>query len=254
MIGKIRKIKEIYKHGLKYINDEFYKNALQKSKNESAKTPNRTKIINDITKLFIECNYLEIGVRNPNDNFNKINAKYKTSVDPGIEFHSNPVDFKLTSDDFFEHLNLKEVKKSFDVIFIDGLHTADQVKKDIENSLTHLSPNGFIVLHDCNPPTEWHARERYEFTLSPAGKAWNGTTWKAYVDAKQKMNACCVDADWGVGILSKNIIFKNAPTLEENIFFDYSYLERNRNNLLNLKTYQEFLNELKMYTSKTALL
>ena len=69
--------------------------------------------------------YLEIGVRNPDDNFNRIKAEDKYSVDPGVEFKVNPVDFKLTSDQFFAQLLNGEVLNQnilFDVIFIDGLH------------------------------------------------------------------------------------------------------------------------------------
>jgi hypothetical protein len=51
-----------------------------------------------------ETTYLEIGVRNPEDNVNKINATNKYSVDPGLEYKLNPVDFKMTSDSFFEQL------------------------------------------------------------------------------------------------------------------------------------------------------
>ena len=34
------------------------------------------------------------------------------------------------------------------VFFIDGLHEYAQVKRDIENSLNFLEPNGVILLHD----------------------------------------------------------------------------------------------------------
>lgn len=37
-----------------------------------------------------------------------------------------------------------------DFIFIDGLHTADAVKNDLEYACTKLSPEGMIVLHDTN--------------------------------------------------------------------------------------------------------
>ena len=53
--------------------------------------------------------YLEIGVRNPQHNFNHIKANKKYSVDPGVEFKSNPVDFKITSDVFFLKLSRSEV-------------------------------------------------------------------------------------------------------------------------------------------------
>ena len=45
----------------------------------------------------------------------------------------------------------------FDVIFIDGLHLAEQVERDIENSLDFIKEDGYF--YDCNPPSEWHARK-----------------------------------------------------------------------------------------------
>ena len=55
------------------------------------------------------------------------------------------------SDDYFSSLD-KTIK--YDLIFIDGLHLEHQVDKDINNSLNHLSENGVIIIHDCNPITE----------------------------------------------------------------------------------------------------
>ncbi len=68
--------------------------------------------------------------------------------------------------------------------FIDGLHTEEQVDKDVENSLKHLSPNGTIMLHDCNPPTEWHQRSYEDFCSNPC--EWNGTCWRSVVKLKQR--------------------------------------------------------------------
>ena len=65
----------------------------------------------------------------------------------------------MTSDEFFDFLRTNEFDRKYDVIFIDGLHKSYQVKKDILNSLQFLNPKGYIVLHDCNPPTSWMARE-----------------------------------------------------------------------------------------------
>jgi hypothetical protein len=47
------------------------------------------------------------------------------------------------------------------------LHLAQQVEKDIINSIQFLSENGFIVMHDCSPPSEYHARESYNFNNGP---------------------------------------------------------------------------------------
>jgi hypothetical protein len=216
---------------------------------EIAKRPRRTEIINYLLELTNADNYLEIGVRDPKKNFVKINCKNKYSVDPGVEFEENPVDFKMTSDIFFEQLNngqLKEIDKNikFDVIFIDGLHISSQVEKDIQNSLKFIKDNGFIILHDCNPPSEYHQRENYDFKNSPAGPFWNGTTWKAFYKFRHQLDlfSICFDSDWGVGVISKTktISFNNIEGKIKNEYYEFSLLEKNRNQYLNLQQFEEW--------------
>ena len=110
-----------------------------------------TQLLNAIIEKYWLQSYLEIGVQNPANNFDKIKCKEKTGVDPYPL--GNPLIgtlFYCDSDTFF--LNKKEGK--YDLIFIDGLHHADQVKRDFENSLHCLSDNGFIVIHDVLPENE----------------------------------------------------------------------------------------------------
>jgi SAM-dependent methyltransferase len=127
----------------------------------------RTDLLNHIAEKYNLQNYLEIGLQVAALNFDKIKCPYKISVDPNPNAKA---DFVCTSDEYFEDFP----KTKFDLIFIDGLHTAEQVKKDFENALKILSPNGFIVLHDTNPET-------YERTIvprpNPSGP-WNGDVYK----------------------------------------------------------------------------
>ena len=105
-MNRIKKIKEYYNWGGRFLNDEFHKEASILSEKEINKRPYRYDVTNYLLSSFNrETNYLEVGVRNPEGNFNKINSKTKYSVDPGLEFKLNPVDFKLTSDDFFHELD-----------------------------------------------------------------------------------------------------------------------------------------------------
>jgi hypothetical protein len=244
-------IKNQFIIGYKLLNDEHYIEINKKSFEEKSKTTSRTEIINFLLKFLSidrETKYLEIGVRNPNHNFNKILSPVKYSVDPGIEFESNPVDFKMTSDDFFESITEGKILNEnvkFDVIFIDGLHLADQVDKDIKNSLKFINDDGFIVLHDCNPPSEFHARENYEFKYTPAKGYWNGTTWKAFFKYRKsnKCFSCCIDSDWGVGIISKTKDIGKSTTIENN-FYDYYVLNDNRKESLNLINFDELKKKL----------
>ena len=237
------------RYGFRWTTHPKTRDGIRKSKIEIAKNPKRFEIINFLLKQFKgDTTYLEIGVRNPNHNFNKINANFKYSVDPGVEFKSNPVDFQLTSDAFFAALDANKILTPdtlFDVIFIDGLHLAAQVDLDISNAFKFLKPKGFVVLHDCNPPTEWHAREDYYFNMTPAKGHWNGTTWKAFVKwrSNSEVQSCCVDTDWGIGILSKTAAI-GASIERSNPFFEYDIFANDRKNYLNLIDFDQLKEKL----------
>jgi predicted O-methyltransferase YrrM len=106
----------------------------------------RTNIINHLIKKKDNPKYLEIGVEQ-GLNFNQIKCLEKTGVDP--DPNSFSATNNQTSDEFFETND-----KTFDIIFIDGLHHADQLKKDIINSLKVLNDKRTIICHDVNPPSE----------------------------------------------------------------------------------------------------
>ena len=89
--------------------------------------PSRLEIVSETIKSKKFSTYLEIGCFD-NQLFNHINID-KTGVDP---FKGGNI--KLKSDQFF-----KINKKKYDCIFIDGLHTYEQVKKDIVNSINCLN-------------------------------------------------------------------------------------------------------------------
>ena len=140
---------------------------------------NRYDIINNLIQKYDYKTYLEIGVRNPDECFNF---------------------FKLLEN---KELNLSTTYK-WDIVFIDGLHISNQVEKDILNSLNHLSENGVIVLHDCNPPNLWMAREDY--IIDGIAHGWNGTVWKSIYKLRATqpdLFVCVVDTDYGIGIIKR---------------------------------------------------
>jgi hypothetical protein len=61
----------------------------------------------------------------------------------------NLTHIRKTSDDAVADLS----DLTFDVVYIDGLHTYDQVKKDIQNYKINISNGGFISGHDYH--TNW---------------------------------------------------------------------------------------------------
>ena len=141
-------------------------------------------------------NYLEIGC-DKNQLFSKVNINNKIGVDP-----VSGGNVRKTSDDFF-----KENKSSFDIVFIDGLHTYEQVKKDILNSVNCLLDEGIILVHDCMPDSLGkQAVPRYKMQ-------WNGDVWKAIVDLRQQENLeiYTCEIDKGIGIITKK---KNTSILK----------------------------------------
>ena len=141
-------------------------------------------------------NYLEIGC-DKNQLFSKVNINNKIGVDP-----VSGGNVRKTSDDFF-----KENKSNFDIVFIDGLHTYEQVKKDILNSVNCLLDEGTILVHDCMPDSLGkQAVPRYKMQ-------WNGDVWKAIVDLRQQENLeiYTCEIDQGIGIISKK---KNTSILK----------------------------------------
>jgi O-methyltransferase len=204
----------------------------------------RISIINDLITKYDFKSYLEIGVRNTSECFDLINCETKDSVDPGFENPINNVKYKLTSDNFFKELNNgsldKDLNYKWDIIFIDGLHLSYQVEQDITNSLNHLSENGIIVVHDCNPPTLHHAREDYSNHDTPAMGLWNGTVWKSFYKLRctnPNLDMCVIDCDWGVGIIKKG-----SQTLCDlkNEYYEFSIFDKNRELSLNLIHFENF--------------
>ena len=197
----------------------------------------RINTINHIIGKYEFNKYLEIGIRFPDDCFNHINCELKDSVDPGYENSNNPAIYPYTSDSFFNLLETNQTDKpsdyKWDVIFIDGLHISYQVEKDIQNSLNHLSENGVIILHDCNPPSIDRSVEDFW------GQPWNGTVWKAIYKlrcSKPDIDICVLDWDEGVGIIKKG---KQKLYSFDNPYFEYRLFERERNQAINLISPQD---------------
>lgn len=214
----------------------------EKRRTEEYSKKKRTDIINQCARLINAQNYLEIGVRNPDDNFNKIQVARKTSVDPGLEREVNPVTHALTSDEFYK-LWKEQNLQPFDLIFIDGLHLAEQVSRDIISALAMSTDGGIIVLHDCNPPNLHFARENYQ-AINPAKGSWNGTTYKAaweyaYIGEYEMK---IVDCDMGVGIINK--AKHKTPQKNPNPYFEWNKFEelRRENGLLiNEKDFEDWM-------------
>lgn len=194
----------------------------------------RYDIINDLLTKNNFVNYLEIGVFN-GENIRKIKAKHRDGVDPGHEgIVDENVNYPMTSDEFFDFIKGHDIK--YDIIFIDGLHHCEQVDKDIENSLNHIIDDGYIILHDCNPLF-------YDMQLVPRQTiVWNGDVWRSVAKLKKHrsdLTIRTVDTDHGVGIVQK-LPSKTIDFDLKRLFDDWDYFDKNRKEILNLITVDEF--------------
>ena len=181
----------------------------------------RVEIIQNIINIKNYKSYLEIGTFK-DELFGQIKCEKKIGVDP--ESGGN---VRKTSDEFF-----LENKQKFDLIFIDGLHHYDQVKKDIINSFNFLNDGGIILMHDCMP------KDYYYQAIPRCQYEWNGDTWKAFLEfrAKEFLDGYCCYADQGVGVFLKR---KNKNQLKLNIenykrlkFNDFAVNYKNYLNLI----------------------
>ena len=193
----------------------------------------RLEIVKNIIKFKNYKSYLEIGTFK-DELFNSIDCDNKIGVDP-----VSGGNVRKTSDEFFV-IN----KQIFDIIFIDGLHHYHQVKKDIENSLNVLNNGGIILMHDCMPKNYYYQavpRCQYE---------WNGDTWKAFLEFRNKDNvdAYCCYADQGIGVILKRPN-KNKINFKDKDFskFNFNAYIENYKEYLNLIEYDDLIKIINDY-------
>lgn len=193
---------------------------------------NHTQLINTIALKIQAKSYLEIGTNNCK-NFNSIFVIHKVGVDPDL---TSPCCVHKTSDDFF-----KENKETFDLIFIDGMHECEQVKRDILNSWGCLNDKGVIIVHDCNP-----AEEKYTHVPRDC-KVWNGDVYKAICQLKSNNSnhTFTIDMDYGCCVIKK----------PEKIGFDETLIPKNWDNFnrqrkafLTLVSVEEALKRIESWT------
>lgn len=203
---KLNPLKKIFN---KFYYEFFIENFKEKVIYDFPQDYFRWDLIDYLIKKHDYKDYLEIGC-DRDQLFSRIKLKNKIGVDP---YSGGNV--RKTSDDFFLENN-----KTFDLVFIDGLHTYAQVKKDILNSVKFLKTNGIILVHDCLPDTmSKQAVPRYKLQ-------WNRDVWKAIVDLRQDhdLDIYTCEMDQGIGIIKKNkntSILKLSTEIDKLKFKDY---------------------------------
>lgn len=166
---------------------------------------NHTELLNYLVKKNDLKTYVEIGVQSKEKNFDHIDCELKWGVDPD---ERAKVSFCMGSDKFFEILPTFNYK-GFDLIFIDGLHHADQVKRDFENSLKYLNDGGFIILHDTLPDLEKYTSVPRETTM------WYGDVYKFAMTLSRydDIGFVTLNMDCGCTVIWKYEGKKRAPLL-----------------------------------------
>jgi SAM-dependent methyltransferase len=201
--------------------------------------------------------YLEIGV-SKGLAFRQISAEEKIAVDPAFRLseHTRAVAdakartthyFETTSDAFFDNETAFLDRRPIDVALIDGMHTYEQVVRDVENTLRYLRDDGVIFLHDCNPPFELAGRPAEswdDFIAQQSGPlvigVWNGDVWKAIVHLRSTRPDLLVGVlkcDQGVGFVRRGSPESTLPyTADQVAALTYADLKADRRRLLNLKS------------------
>jgi len=196
----------------------------------------RWQLLQALTDHYGYRDYLEIGTGTATTLLKlKINRKWGVDPHPRV-WHPGMSVFAMTSDAFFEE-NDRHFKQDFDLIFVDGLHHAGQTLADIWNALEWLRPNGTIVCHDMNPPSEGHQ------VVPRQQEEWTGDCWKAWIELRRTrsdLHMQVVDMDFGCGVIRRG----QQDTIEAIEYPMFDDLVEHRQEWLNLVSPQDFLNEL----------
>ncbi len=213
--------------------------AIAKNKIELKNGHHHTNILIHIAELFKYESYLEIGINLPQECFDLIPCDHKISVDP------NPKSlaiYKITSRKFWDdemdndiNLNLPE---KFDLIFIDGKHTYEESKNDLNQALNFLNFKGTIVLHDVKP---WNEDSQ---KIPRISQQWNGDVWKTAVDHIATANhlAYTIDCDYGVCCIHP---FIEREQKSKGMTSEYKIFEKDQKTYLNLISIDEWYKKIK---------
>ena len=161
---------------------DFVKEAIRYVKLDNFSKTDYYKALDKLNELQPEVyNYFEIGTNTGNSL--KIAKGNCIGVDPRFEIEQDIAQgkenlklYQIPSDDFFENYQTKALNgNKVHFSFIDGLHHADQVFKDIINTEAIMLNDGIISVHDIIPIDNKSANRK----RGPVIGAWTGDVWKA---------------------------------------------------------------------------
>ena len=226
----------------------------------------KLEVMQDLAKRNGYKSYLEIGVQYGNTFF-PLEIENKTGIEPETNYIlaqnyntyrayrelkniGNNIYglYSSTSDEYFKSIihetpspdgaekTAALVTETFDFIHVDGLHTAEQCHRDIENSLKCLAPGGMIAVHDTNPTTRWMANPGGP--IDPNAE-WCGDVWKAILWLRCDRDDLEI---YTYGIRYGLTVIKRAPGPTEKHpgprDTDYPEFAEKRQEILNLREYE----------------
>jgi hypothetical protein len=198
----------------------------------------RHEVINGLLSLFPAPTYLEVGV-DAGVTFFAIEAPVKVAVDPHFKFPlpepgSLPGDvtfFPLESDRYFAG----GIDRKFDVAFLDGLHSFEQILKDFINAVDVRSPGGIIVIDDVIP-SSYHAalptldlNVQFRTRLGISDGSWMGDVYRIvpFIDTfYPQFSYATVLENHGQMVLwpkQRSLEDRQQRTVEEIIRLDYAH-------------------------------
>ncbi len=213
--------------------------------------PTRVDVISAALAAVGGRSYLELGVRD-GATFAAVDAPTRVAVDPAFTFRvplrdwlrsrvlrarSGTLFFRMTIDAFFRGPGRR--LGPFSVVFVDGLHTAEQSHRDIVNALSVLEDGGVVVVHDCNPESAAAAAPTLAEALSMPGHLhrWNGDVYRTIVRLRTRrdLRVVVVDVDEGVGLVARGANEAPLDLSEDEIdALTYADFAANRRQLLGL--------------------
>lgn len=143
--------------------------------------------VNGLAQINKAQRYLEIGV-NKGVTFQQVEIPFRVAVDPYFRFDTEPhanenTHFhQVTSDVFFSEI--APAYGTFDVIYLDGLHTFEQTFRDFLASLSYSHRRTIWLIDDTcpvNPASAEPSEESFRALkrqLNIASGAWMGDVYK----------------------------------------------------------------------------
>lgn len=199
-----------------------------------------SKRINSISRLFGFKRYLEIGVQR-GDTFFNVDMPHKTAVDPNFQFNIEEHQsqtirfFPIPSDTFFQDFARERQNSpyrengeelfTFDIIFIDGLHTFEQSYRDFINSIQYSHEKTVWILDDTVPSDPWSCipdmkkSHLYRRMANIADLPWHGDVFKTVFAIHDNHPDFCYATQMNDGN-PQTILWKTPEQYREKIFKD----------------------------------